>query len=193
MLTGAIQSLLILLALVAYYLLDIWLMKKYNPHRKLIENRDTLNTPVTLGAVALMVVQPIWMPWLGVRVSGWGGGVVQGLGVVCLIGAFALMVWVRRHLQHLFSEKVEIQPGHYLVNTGPYAFVRHPMYTAFFTVGFGLLLINPAIIELLLLGFVIWHFTQLAKAEEALLSAQIPNYAAYMATTPRFFPLGRKG
>ncbi|NUM43567.1 MAG: isoprenylcysteine carboxylmethyltransferase family protein [Anaerolineales bacterium] len=193
MLTGPFQSLLIVLALVVYYLVDIWLIQQYSPNRKLTEKRDSLNTPVTLVAVALMVAQPIWMPWLGIRVPGWVGGAIQGLGVVCLIGAFALMVWVRRHLRGLFSEKVELQPGHHLVNTGPYAFVRHPMYTAFFTVGFGLLLINPAIIELLLLGFVIWHFTQLAKAEEALLSAQIPNYTAYMATTPRFFPLGRKG
>lgn len=193
MLTGPFQSFIIVLALVVYYLVDTWLVKQYSPTRKLTENRDSLNTPVTLAAVALMVAQPIWMPWLGVRVPGWVGGVMQGLGVVCLIGAFALMVWVRRHLRDLFSEKVEIQPGHHLVNTGPYAFVRHPLYTAFFMVGFGLLLITPALIELALLGFIFWHFSRLATAEENLLSAQIPGYPAYMKTTPRFFPLRRKG
>ena len=118
---------------------------------------------------------------------------MQALGVVCLIGAFALMVWVRRHLQDLFSEKVELQPGHHLVNTGPYTFVRHPLYTAFFMIGLGLLLITPAIIELALVGFIFWHFSRLATAEEALLSVQIPGYSAYMTMTPRFFPaIGRK-
>jgi protein-S-isoprenylcysteine O-methyltransferase Ste14 len=99
-----------------------------------------------------------------------------------------LMVFTRLHLRELFSESVEMQPEHFVVRTGPYAHVRHPLYTAFFFMMFGQLLVTPAIIELLLFGFVIWHFTGMALQEEVILSRDLPGYQEYMAATSRFLP-----
>jgi protein-S-isoprenylcysteine O-methyltransferase Ste14 len=188
MLTGIYQSIPLLVTLVAYYILDIWLMRSYHPDRTIIEKRDTLNTSVSFIAIILIVIQPVVLPGLGVHITTRWGLVVQMVGVACLVSGLILFVWVRMHLRNLFSEQVELQPGHYVVQTGPYAWVRHPMYSTFFLLIFGHLLIKPALIELFLLCFVIWHFSNLAQEEERLLSKELPGYQAYMAVTPRFVP-----
>src|SRR2546430_17092194 len=50
------------------------------------------------------------------------GVALAGLGVL-------LMIWARRHLGHYWSDKVEIKTNHQLISTGPYARLRHPIYT----------------------------------------------------------------
>ena len=45
--------------------------------------------------------------------------------------AFVLLaVWARRHLDLNWSAEVRIAKDHELVRTGPYRFLRHPIYTA---------------------------------------------------------------
>jgi protein-S-isoprenylcysteine O-methyltransferase Ste14 len=50
-----------------------------------------------------------------------------GLGAALL--GLALAAWARVHLGQHWSDKVVIQPDHDLVRTGPYARVRHPIYS----------------------------------------------------------------
>ena len=163
-------------------------MRRYKPGRTFTEKRDMLIAVAAFAAVILVVIQPLVMPWVGVRITARWGLVIQAIGVACLVIGLLLVRWARLHLRNLFSEQVELQPGHYVVNTGPYALVRHPLYTTYVLMVFGQLLIKPAIIELLLLCFVIWHFSRLARVEEALLSEKLPGYKEYMTITPRFVP-----
>jgi protein-S-isoprenylcysteine O-methyltransferase Ste14 len=44
-------------------------------------------------------------------------------------GGVLFMWWARLHLGRLWSGSVTRKADHHLVNTGPYAFVRHPIYT----------------------------------------------------------------
>jgi protein-S-isoprenylcysteine O-methyltransferase Ste14 len=48
--------------------------------------------------------------------------------VVCVFGLF-ITVWARRTLAGNWSSDVTFKQGHELVKTGPYRFVRHPIYT----------------------------------------------------------------
>src|SRR5579863_77561 len=48
--------------------------------------------------------------------------------VLCGLG-FALAIWARKHLGKNWSREPSIQAGHELVTSGPYQFVRHPIYT----------------------------------------------------------------
>lgn len=188
MLTGVYQSIPLIVLLIVYYMLDIWLMRRFNPNRGLLEKRDTLNTTTIFIALTLIVLQPVFMPWLGIHITASWGLIVQVIGVLLIMLGFLLMVWVRLHLKGLFSEQVELQPGHHLVNTGPYAYIRHPLYTTFYLMALGLLLIKPAVFELFILCFILWHFSKLAKKEDTLLSKELPGYKEYMAITPAFLP-----
>ena len=52
-----------------------------------------------------------------------------------------LLEWVHKALGHHFSPHLELREDHKIVQEGPYAFVRHPMYTSglFFLIGNGVL------------------------------------------------------
>lgn len=50
-------------------------------------------------------------------------------GAAMLAGGLAFTVWARRVLGGNWSGSVTVKEGHELVRTGPYALVRHPIYT----------------------------------------------------------------
>src|SRR5207245_6320255 len=54
---------------------------------------------------------------------------IRYLGVALAGLGISLMIWARRHLGHYWSDKVEIKANHQLISTGPYARLRHPIYT----------------------------------------------------------------
>jgi protein-S-isoprenylcysteine O-methyltransferase Ste14 len=55
-----------------------------------------------------------WAYWLGVGVT---------------VGGLAFAVWARRHIGRNWSAIVTLKQDHELVTSGPYALVRHPIYT----------------------------------------------------------------
>ncbi len=91
-------------------------------------------------------------------------------------------------MQPYYAERVEVQPEHRVIDTGPYALMKHPVITSFFGIAGGFLLINPAITTLAALLYTLWDFTRAAQQEEALLSQTLPGYADYARRTPRFLP-----
>ena len=46
----------------------------------------------------------------------------------CLLG-FTIAIWARVHLGRYWSDKVVLQEDHRLIRSGPYAYMRHPIYT----------------------------------------------------------------
>jgi protein-S-isoprenylcysteine O-methyltransferase Ste14 len=55
--------------------------------------------------------------------------IIRDLGVALAGLGILLMIWARRHLGHYWSDKVEIKTNHQLISAGPYARLRHPIYT----------------------------------------------------------------
>ncbi len=54
----------------------------------------------------------------------WGGAAVTA-------GGLLFAVWARHHLGKNWSQAVTLKQGHELITGGPYALVRHPIYTGF--------------------------------------------------------------
>jgi protein-S-isoprenylcysteine O-methyltransferase Ste14 len=79
-----------------------------------------------------------------------------------------------------------------LVRQGPYARIRHPMYTGLLCQLAGLALYVPTLPVILacLIG-VGWTFLQ-ARLEERDLLRRVPGYGEYMQQVPRFFPRLRR-
>jgi len=46
-----------------------------------------------------------------------------------MVTGLGFAVWAREHLGTNWSRSVTIKQGHELITTGPYAVVRHPIYT----------------------------------------------------------------
>ncbi|MFL7792792.1 MAG: isoprenylcysteine carboxylmethyltransferase family protein [Anaerolineae bacterium] len=190
MLTGIYQSATIFATLIAFYVTDLVFITRYGKQRKSGESgRSWSYTMFIVVAVALLIAQPILLPFLGLQIKAWWGILIQAAGTLLLLSGLGLHGWSRAHLQRFYAEDADVQPDHYVVDTGPYAYVRHPMFTSYFLLIIGLLLINPAVTTLLMAIYAFWDFTGAAKRDEDLLAKEVPGYAAYMVRTPsRFLP-----
>ncbi len=58
--------------------------------------------------------------------DGWS---VELLGLAIAIAGFAFAIWARVHLGANWSGRVTIKQNHTLIQSGPYGYVRHPIYT----------------------------------------------------------------
>jgi protein-S-isoprenylcysteine O-methyltransferase Ste14 len=116
-------------------------------------------------------VQSSDMPWA-----------LQALGVAMLLAATCFVMWVM-HENSFAAAVVRLQTerGHRVVDSGPYAWVRHPMYSGaiVFFVGAALLLGSWWGVAMSLLFVVL--FAIRAGIEERTLTAGLPDYADYAA------------
>jgi protein-S-isoprenylcysteine O-methyltransferase Ste14 len=102
--------------------------------------------------------------------------------------AIALSIWARRSFQSgQFSLHAEPVKGS-LVSTGPYQFIRHPMYTAalllVWSSTLGHLFLVTAVIGLIVTGAIAVRIV----TEEQLLRARYPDYVEYSRKTKLIIP-----
>jgi protein-S-isoprenylcysteine O-methyltransferase Ste14 len=109
-----------------------------------------------------------------------------------VIFATALWIFRRSHkeLGRNWSITLEIRERHKLVCTGPYAVIRHPMYTSFMLMGLGqaFLLSNWVAGAAGLIGFAVLFFLRVDKEERMMMENFGPEYGAYMERTKRIIP-----
>jgi protein-S-isoprenylcysteine O-methyltransferase Ste14 len=103
---------------------------------------------------------------------------------VLLIG-LAGCVWSLRHLWTSFSV---IPQARTLVSSGPYRWIRHPLYTTEIIANVGMAihfgrLYHWAVLVLLIVGQ-----SYRARREERLLCAHLPGYAEYRTRTAALVP-----
>ena len=132
-----------------------------------------------------------WLPAYTDRLNLWciDGDTVRWLGVVLYAAGGALRVWPVYVLGNRFSGLVAIQPGHTLVTSGIYQYVRNPSYLGLLvgTLGWGLAFRAVAGVVLTLL--LIPPLVARMRAEETLLQSQFgAEYDAYRARTWRLIP-----
>ena len=189
MFTGIPQSIVIFLTGLVYYAVDFQLMRHYDQDSPPGPSpRSWRYTVLMIAFWVLLVVQPVLLPEVGVSTAAWWGLLIQAVGIASIVCGLALHWWARAHLQHFYIEDVRFLEGQYLVDTGPYSRVRHPVFTSFFLIAVGMLLVNPALTTLGMILYASVDFSKAARDEEALLSEKLPEYAKYMERTGRFFP-----
>ena len=59
------------------------------------------------------------------------------LGVLGCVLGLLVTIWARRTLAGNWSSDVTFKQGHELMRSGPYRFVRHPIYTGLLVMGLG--------------------------------------------------------
>ena len=83
-----------------------------------------------------------------------------------------------------------LNADHELVHTGPYRFMRHPIYTSMLLqlIGTGVMISIPWLVPIALVFFIIGTEIRI-RIEEKLLAAQFPQeFAAYRRATPAYIP-----
>jgi protein-S-isoprenylcysteine O-methyltransferase Ste14 len=107
---------------------------------------------------------------------------------VCVFGLF-VTVWARRTLAGNWSSDVTFKHGHELVRTGPYRFVRHPIYTGLLIMALGTA-INAGWLRcwlgVVVVGVGFWIKL---KQEERLMSRHFPDqYPVYQKQVKALVP-----
>src|SRR5215469_16812586 len=115
-----------------------------------------------------------WIDWIGIA-STWVG--------------VAIAVWARYCIGVYWSARVTLKEGHQLIRSGPYAFVRHPIYTGMFLGTAGAALVAGewrGLVAVILL--LVAHLLK-ALREEALLTKEFGDqYISYRKHTGFLFP-----
>ncbi len=114
---------------------------------------------------------------------------VFAFGLALLAGSGALSSWARRHLGRFHRDDLTVHDDHSLVDTGPYEFIRHPLYlaTASAFVGIGAILGNW--VSIATAGLPAAALVRRIAVEESMLESHLgTSYAAYQARTKRLLP-----
>jgi protein-S-isoprenylcysteine O-methyltransferase Ste14 len=111
------------------------------------------------------------------------------VGAATTVVGLLFAVWARHHLASNWSSSVNIKQGHELITTGPYAMVRHPIYTGILTgfLGTAIALSQVrGVIGFVLIFIVFW--AKLSKEEEWMLSQFGETYTSYAHQTAALVP-----
>ncbi|HEX4079134.1 MAG TPA: isoprenylcysteine carboxylmethyltransferase family protein [Rhizomicrobium sp.] len=125
--------------------------------------------------------------WLVSRAEAW---ICVGLIVL----GFAFSAWARIHLGPLWSGTITRKADHRIIDTGPYAMVRHPIYTGILLAIFATAAAKGTVLGLigaLLITIGIW---MKARAEENWLREELgaETYDAYRRKVSMLIPFGPK-
>ena len=133
---------------------------------------------MTVAFVMLFSPQHVWAPLTWRVIPPSAVAAVGGIALTILGTSFA--AWARLHLGGNWSAAIALKKDHTLVRSGPYALVRHPIYT-----GLAVAMLGSAIAFGHIAGFfgaIVAFAAFLAKArgEESVLLAQFGDaYAQY--------------
>ena len=109
-------------------------------------------------------------------------------GIALTWVGIAFAIWARHTIGANWSGRVTVKVDHQLIQSGPYAFVRHPIYSGILTGVLGTALATN-LIGLIIVGVLGAYFYYSASVEEKNLTATFPTaYPAYRARTKMLIP-----
>lgn len=120
-------------------------------------------------------------PWRTVALIG---------GLVLMVAGAGFNVAGRLYLKSNWANQIKIYEGHWLVSTGPFAVVRHPLYASLVWMLLGGALVYSNVLALVLaLAVFVPMMVVRARKEDALLGQAFgERHAAYMRATGMLFP-----
>jgi protein-S-isoprenylcysteine O-methyltransferase Ste14 len=110
------------------------------------------------------------------------------IGAVVFASGIALAIWARVHLGSNWGMPMSQKAEPELVTSGPYRFVRHPIYSGLLAAVLGTALATN-LIGLIIVAILGGYFYYSASVEEKNLVATFPEaYPAYQASTKMLIP-----
>jgi protein-S-isoprenylcysteine O-methyltransferase Ste14 len=144
---------------------------------------------------AIVVGAVLLTPWAARRLAAaplWDVGYDGAYALAALTLAGLLFAWwARIHLGRLWSGSITRKQDHRVVDTGPYALVRHPIYTGLIFALFATAIAQATARALAGAVLIAFGFWLKARAEERFLAAELgaDAYGAYRRRVPMLMPL----
>ncbi|HSL31636.1 MAG TPA: isoprenylcysteine carboxylmethyltransferase family protein [Anaerolineales bacterium] len=190
----AILRILLPLLLVTFAMHRGYYVRKHGPEQDTLKKREegwTSRIAGILGllgfiAVLIYAIHPGWLAWASLPVPLWLRW--TGIGVAFL--GFGLLQWAQNTLGRNWSDTPRMIKEQALVISGPYQFIRHPIYTAFLLILSSLLLVSSNwLIGLAWISMAVIEIASRIGFEEQLMLENFGDrYRAYMERTGRLLP-----
>ena len=131
------------------------------------------------------LINPAWMNWSKIGLPESVRWLGVGFGILCVLGIY----WLFSSIGSGISPTSATRQEHQLVTSGPYRWIRHPLYTvgSSLFIAFGMMSDNWFIALLGILAF-IGMAIRTPKEEANLIEKFGDEYRDYMKRTGRFFP-----
>ena len=136
---------------------------------------------LSILALTFVLLLSPWlrMGWLGRRFV-LDTEVGRTVGLVMTALAILLCVWARVHLGKYWSDKVVLKVDHRLIRSGPYRFLRHPIYSGVLLGILGTALAVGELRGILALVVMSANYFVKARREERVLAGQFgEEFAEY--------------
>jgi protein-S-isoprenylcysteine O-methyltransferase Ste14 len=138
-----------------------------------------------LGWMALYAINPPWMGKFAVPFPSWLRWVGFALGIASLV----FWTWTQVALGRNWSPQLQLREEHHLVTSGPYARIRHPLYTAMFGYGISIALVTANwVFVILTAAMIVAIIARIPREERMMIDKFGEEYKVYMKRTGRFFP-----
>jgi protein-S-isoprenylcysteine O-methyltransferase Ste14 len=138
--------------------------------REPIRQRLTYVLPI-LAALAIVNWGDSQFPFFGRRFIPDANWIVNA-GVLITATGIAFAIWARYHIGRFWSGSISLREGHQLIRSGPYARIRHPIYTGILVASAGTVVALGTYRFLAVFFILLAGFVMKAKREEALLSRE---------------------
>jgi protein-S-isoprenylcysteine O-methyltransferase Ste14 len=170
----------------------VWLIAALGVKKNIVARPAWVRLPARIAIAAVVLL--VFVRRVDDRLLVASVAVLLASPVVALIGTLlcaagiAFAMWARMVIGRNWGTPMTLKQGHELVTTGPYAYVRHPIYSGVLLAMFGSVLVMSLlwIVVLLLNGL---QFIYAARREEQLMLKTFPDeYAHYMQRTKMIIP-----
>jgi protein-S-isoprenylcysteine O-methyltransferase Ste14 len=143
-----------------------------------------------LGLLALLplfgyLINPDWVTWARVQLPDW----LRWLAALVAVSLIPMFYWVLSNIGNNISPVQTTRQNHKLITSGPYHYIRHPLYTFGFVFMVAITLLTGlwwlAVAALPPLLILLWRTP---IEEQRLIETFGDEYREYMKRTGRFFP-----
>ena len=112
------------------------------------------------------------------------------IGLCLMILGLSISVWARRHLGRYWSGRITLKEDHKVIKSGPYAFVRHPIYSGLILAFLGTAATIGTVRSFLGFSMIVFSMVGKLMLEERWLCAHLgAEYEQYRQQVKALIPL----
>ena len=171
--------------------LGVWAVSamwvKRTARSEALHSRLAYILPLVLGAWLIAIPR---LPLGPLSLQLWPSGPARYLcALILVVLGLGFSLWARVHLGRNWSGTVTVKEQHQLIRSGPYAYVRHPIYTGLMIALAGSAVACGEARALIGLAIIVYSFVRKLRIEEVFMREMFPaQYEHYSSQVPALVP-----
>ena len=166
----------------------VWVVLAFGNKRTVA--RRGLTGLIPVAAVAVILLTPTSLRRSGLRHQLWSSSATLSLIALLFVASgSAFAIWARLAIGRNWSSTVTLKQDHELIRRGPYALVRHPIYTGLLSMCVGTMVLTGLVESVGVVTVGIVYVVFKVRDEERLMSETFPaQYPEYRRTVKAIIP-----